>query len=50
MPVALKRLEAPVELKSAAHPLMQLVWFSTAGLFVGTLAMTYGLDLSVGLF
>lgn len=50
MPVALKRARAPVKPETAARPLMHLIWFVTAGLYVEILAMSYGLDLSPGLF
>jgi hypothetical protein len=32
------------------HPLKQLLMFCAAGLFVGLLMLTYGLDLSPGFF
>lgn len=32
------------------HLLVHLGWFAVAAVFVGVLLLTYGLDLSVGLF
>ena len=49
MPIALKR--APiVSTEAAAATWTHVVWFGAAGLFVSLLALTYGLDLSPGLF
>jgi len=52
MPVALKREEQaqPSVIAPAAKPWMHVVWFAAAGLFVSILMLTYGLDLSPGLF
>jgi hypothetical protein len=50
MPVALKRPAVVVDAPEPAKPWMHLVWFSAAGMFVSLLALTYGLDLSPGLF
>ena len=50
MPVVLKR-QPPIVTKVASHhPLVHLAWFCAAGVFVSILLMTYGLDLSPGLF
>lgn len=53
MPVSLKRPEtkaAKTEAASTRPVLVQLFWFAAAGLFVSVLCLTYGLDLSPGLF
>lgn len=48
MPVVLKR--APPASTVANAALKHVGWFCAAGLFVAILALTYGLDLSPGLF
>jgi hypothetical protein len=50
MPVALKSPAIVTDASAHAKPWMHLVWLSAAGLFVSLLALTYGLDLSPGLF
>lgn len=50
MPIALKRLTVVVDAPAPQSPWMHVVWFSAAGLLISILAMTYGLDLSPGLF
>jgi hypothetical protein len=50
MPVALKRPTTEIVATTSVSPWTHLLWFGTAGLFVSILAMTYGLDLSPGLF
>lgn len=39
-----------VEASQEEHPLNQLGLFCAAGLFVSVLLLTYGIDLSAGLF
>jgi hypothetical protein len=50
MPVALKSPAIVTGASTRALPWMHLVWLAVAGLFVSLLALTYGLDLSPGLF
>jgi hypothetical protein len=50
MPVALKPALAIEKATNSKTPWTHLVWFGAAGLFVSILALTYGLDLSPGLF
>ena len=50
MPVALKPAPAIDKAAYSTTPWMHLLWFGAAGLFVSILALTYGLDLSPGLF
>jgi hypothetical protein len=50
MPAALKSPAIVSDASSHATPWMHLVWLSAAGFFVSLLALTYGLDLSPGLF
>jgi hypothetical protein len=51
MPVALKRpIIVAEEAPKSSNPLVQVAMFAAAGLFVCLLLMTYGLDLSPGLF
>ncbi|WP_371422820.1 hypothetical protein [Tardiphaga sp.] len=50
MPLALKQSSAGFAPARPFSPLLHLVWFAAAGLFVSLLAMTYGLDLSAGFF
>lgn len=51
MPVALKRPAIVAKENSkSSNPLVLVAMFTAAGLFVCLLLMTYGLDLSPGLF
>jgi hypothetical protein len=50
MPVALKPAPAIDEAANSKMPWIHLLWFGAAGLFVSILALTYGLDLSPGLY
>lgn len=49
MPVSLNRAETLVTAKPV-NAWSHVGWFVIAGLFVSLLALTYGLDLSPGLF
>lgn len=49
MPAAVKRASHPATTVSTAI-LRHALWFVAAGLFVSVLSLTYGLDLSAGLF
>jgi hypothetical protein len=48
--VALKRETAVIEPAVEVPAWMRLLLFGAAGLFVSTLLMTYGIDLSPGFF
>ena len=50
MPVALKRSEVSTDLNTRPSPFTHFLWFIVAGLFVSVLALSYGVDLSPGLF
>jgi len=49
MPVAIKAKDTAAK-TSPNSPLAHLLWFGVAGLFVTILALSYGIDLSPGLF
>lgn len=48
MPVAIKAKETATK-TSPNSPLAHLLWFIVAGLFVTIRALSYGMDLSLGL-
>jgi hypothetical protein len=50
MPVALKPAPAIEETAKSTTPWIHIFWFGAAGFFISILALTYGLDLSPGLF
>lgn len=50
MPVAMKPTPVIGRAANSTTPLIHLIWFGVASLFVSILILTYGLDLSPGLF
>lgn len=50
MPVALKPAPAFDKATDSTTPWIHILWLGAAGLFVSILVLTYGLDLSPGLF